>query len=106
MEFILNKEQFQEAQKHWKKFAQARKATSSDMLIYNLIRGKAADFGFTPISNKRKLDNNGNDPFQNFKLAKSNARYELKWNQTPLETIFGSIMKDEKILDRIKELVQ
>lgn len=58
MEYILTKEQFDQFQLNWKKLANKKEITSQDILIYNILRDKNADRGFTP----KKTNIQGNDP--------------------------------------------
>jgi len=53
----LTKEQFLEFRAKFKEQANAKSLSASDMILYNLIRGKDPKSGFTPITNPNKLSN-------------------------------------------------
>lgn len=55
--YFETKEQFIAFRTAWAKAAQAKKITASHMVMYNIIRGKEIDHGFTPITNHTKLLN-------------------------------------------------
>lgn len=73
MNTLLTKEQFIIFRDAFKARARAKSITAADLLIYNVIRGHAANRGFTPITNKIKLIN-GQAPNGGF----DNARYQAK----------------------------
>lgn len=50
MKYIISKEQYLEAKKHWKE-------NPSSIILYNILRGFPAKRGFSPIQAQRKLDN-------------------------------------------------
>jgi hypothetical protein len=52
-----SKEQYLKFKKQWAKLAKAKNLTSSMVIFYNVARGLAYFNGFTPITNKVKLDN-------------------------------------------------
>ena len=56
------------AHKQWRKFVATNNPTSTQMLARNIVLGKPAKNGFTPITNATKLAN-GMDPFLGFQQA-------------------------------------
>lgn len=54
--FIASKEEFLFIQKAFKEKAHAKQITAEDIILYNIIRGKTVDRGFTPITNAKKLE--------------------------------------------------
>jgi len=55
--YFETKEQFIAFRNAWAKAAQAGKITAAHMVMYNAIRGKDLDHGFTPVTNHNKLNN-------------------------------------------------
>jgi hypothetical protein len=53
--FILSKEEFLSFQTLFKARAQAKQTRSTDILLYNIIRGKDLHRGFTLVTNPKKL---------------------------------------------------
>lgn len=72
-DFILSKDQFLTFQTAFKRLAQAKEVTASDMMLYNIVRGKPINNGFTPITNTTKLFN-GMYP----NMGCSQAKHELR----------------------------
>lgn len=69
--FPISKTEFQVFSDAWK----AKDShTAPEHVIYNLIRGKALDRGFTPNLKHTQ----GNDPYYAFFVAKLRARYILR----------------------------
>lgn len=56
-QFIVSKEEFLFIQKAFKEKAHNKTLTAEDILLYNIIRGKDIDRGFTPVTNPTKLAN-------------------------------------------------
>lgn len=54
--FITSKEEFLFIQKAFKEKARSKQITADDIVLYNIIRGKNIDRGFTPITNTTKLE--------------------------------------------------
>jgi len=81
MTFIFEKPQFQTAQANYKSYARARSNSASDMILYNAIRGKALDHGFTPITNQNKLAN-GAQPMGSYHQALLSAKYAARNNRS------------------------
>lgn len=76
MNTLLTKEQFIIFRDAFKARARAKSITAADLLIYNVIRGHAANRGFTPITNKTKLLN-GQQPNYGFDCARYQAKTDL-----------------------------
>lgn len=55
--FFASKEAYLNFKKTWAEKAQKKEISSSDIILYNLLRGKPSTNGFTPITNKIKLAN-------------------------------------------------
>lgn len=58
--FIESKEQYLEAVKAWKKYINENRyiaPTSSQLLLYNIIKSQPWNKGFSPVTKKSKLDN-------------------------------------------------
>jgi hypothetical protein len=91
MTFIFDKSQFQALQTNFKDSAHNESNSSSDAILYNIIRGKDLKRGFTPITNQNKL-NNGADPWLGFKQALLTARWAAKRQ----DTLFGMKITDEQ----------
>lgn len=56
MNYILSKEQFQNLQQVIAAKTNDKTLTSADIVLYNIIRGKLAHHGFTPVTNTHKLE--------------------------------------------------
>jgi hypothetical protein len=82
-QFFLSKEAYLKFKAAWADLAQKKKVTSTDILFYNIIRGKKFRRGFTPITKATKLSN-GASPDQAFTGALSSLRYlartDTKWS--------------------------
>lgn len=60
------------------KFKSKKEHYASDHVIYNILRGYPANRGFTPITNKNKL-NNGQIADQGFKAAVSSIEFSIRY---------------------------
>lgn len=67
----LSKTEFLQFQTAFRARANARNISSSDLVLYNLVRGKSPKNGFTEITNKIKI-NNGAHRWTGFHQAKYN----------------------------------
>lgn len=76
-QFIASKEEFLFIQQAFKEKARSKKTTAVDILLYNIIRGKDIDRGFTPITNPRKLSG-GEDAYQG-KRKFIESKRSLRW---------------------------
>jgi hypothetical protein len=86
-------------------FKAQKSHSAADHMIYNILRSYPANRGFTPISNKNKLDN-GQQPNQAFEAAKLEVEWRFrKPNQEVLKSIFG-IEFSEDLINVIKEQVK
>jgi GTP-binding protein EngB required for normal cell division len=100
---VISKEQYLAVKAAFK----AQKSHSAaDHMIYNILRSYPADRGFTPISNKTKLDN-GQRPNQAFESAKLEIEYQLRSQKylASLKEKFG-IEFSEDLINKIKEQVK
>ena len=105
--FIFNKDEFQKLQAAFKNKAHEKAVSASDMILYNIIRGKDPICGFTPITHAGKLAG-GMSAWQAYHTAKT----DLKWSLTPSKyreergkSIWGVDITEEqrdKILDLLK----
>lgn len=55
--FFTDKEHYLSFKKAWAKASQAGKTTAAHHILYNLLRGYDISRGFTPITNRNKLEN-------------------------------------------------
>lgn len=78
-QFYISKEQFTELKASWKKLAETKTITASDILIYNILRSKKPSLGFTATTNNCHIQ--GNDPWFAFQSAKWDAtsKYTSSW---------------------------
>lgn len=74
---ILSKEQFLQFQTAFRARANAKNISASDIVLYNVVRGKDKKHGFSPITNATKLAN-GTYPW----LAYTSAEYFAKFRCT------------------------
>lgn len=76
--YFATREEYLKFRAAWKVLAQKKELTSTHMLLFNLLLGRDEKKGFTPITNSNKLNCNCNgDPWYNFNLIKSSARWKL-----------------------------
>lgn len=68
-QYYISNEQYQTLLAAWKKLSADKKITSTDILIYNILRSKSPSRGFS----KKNSNIQGNDPWFSFALAKWNA---------------------------------
>lgn len=54
-QFILSDEEFLSFKEVFKARAHAKQIAATDILLYNIVRGKKMDRGFTPVTNPNKL---------------------------------------------------
>jgi hypothetical protein len=91
MTFIFQKPEFQTFQAAFQQRIHNKTASASDMIMYNIIRGKSPSHGFTPITRPIKIQN-GQDPWYAFKEGKSRARSTIKH----YGTMFGQKLTSEQ----------
>jgi hypothetical protein len=72
MNYIINKEQYLAAKEAWKK---SHSKSSTDHIIYNIIRGLEPGRGFTPVTKPSKLANGAESGLDR---AKRNSEYLLR----------------------------
>lgn len=70
----ITKEQYITFRTAFKALARAKQITSSDIMLYNVIRGLPVSRGFTPITNQVKLANGAIAS-----EALYHAKYQVKW---------------------------
>lgn len=75
--FICSKEAFLFIQQAFKEKARNKQITAEDILLYNIVRGKDMDRGFTPVTNPNKLANGEGVYKGERRLYESRAH--LKW---------------------------
>ncbi len=78
--FISSKQEFEFFKQAFKEKARNKQITAEDILLYNIIRGKDIDRGFTPITNPIKLAN-GEDAYSGMRRlieSKRNLRWTLE----------------------------
>lgn len=74
--YTLSKQEFLQFQSAFKARAKTGSNSSADMVLYNIVRGKSAKHGFTPITNQIKI-NNGASEWSGFNQAKLYASFRL-----------------------------
>ena len=75
--FIGSKQEFQFFQQAFKEKARNKQTTADDILLYNIIRGKNMDRGFTPITNTKKLSG-GEDAYKGMRKLHE-SKHHLRW---------------------------
>lgn len=80
-QYYISKEQFAELITAWKKNEQH---SASQHIIYNILRSKPADLGFSP----RGKNIQGNNPWYSFNESVTNARWICR-DATYFKSIFG-----------------
>ena len=76
-QFIASKEEFTFILHAFKEKARIKNITALDILLYNIIRGKDPERGFTPITNQRKLSG-GEDAYKG-KRRFIESKRSLRW---------------------------
>lgn len=94
--YMLDREQFTKFRTAFRALAAKRKLTPADMMLHNLLRDLPKDRGFTPIANRRKLDN-GSDPWLGLKQAASHLKYMAKYRKADFSARFGFEFSDSLI---------
>ena len=92
------------------KFKSKKQHSAAEHVIYNILRGYPANRGFTPITNKNKL-NNGQLADQGFDAAKQDIEFGIKYSKDGsylkrLEVTFGEGIVTDDILKQIQEMVK
>lgn len=75
--FIGSKQEFQFFQQAFKEKARNKQTTADDILLYNIVRGKNVDRGFTPVTNTKKLAG-GEDAYKGMRRLTESKRH-LRW---------------------------
>lgn len=70
--YFINRENYLKLKTAWKNLANNKSITSADIIIYNMLRGKAPANGFTATAPGSKHER-GNDPWFAFEQAKKTA---------------------------------
>lgn len=99
--FICSKEQFQIFSEHFTAAANAKRLTSSDILLNNIIRGKDVRRGFTPITNPTKL-NSGTKAWQGFDAARGQLIANLRYSCADIARQYGIDIPPEMSADIIR----
>lgn len=99
--FFSTPEQFHSFRTSFRRLANERALKSTDILIYNIIRGLPLTRGFSEVTNETKLAH-GAQPMQAFKHAKQS----LAWQASPrllryLDTRYGSGIFTEREADQL-----
>lgn len=92
----LSREQFASIRAAFRKLANTKQLTPTDIVFHNLIRGLPSNRGFTTITNKTKIEN-GAEPDAAFAEARINLHNILKHNKQSLNTRFGGTIPDAVI---------
>lgn len=96
-ERAIEKEDFLKIVNAFKSKANAKSITAEDVIFYNAARGLDLRRGFTPITNKRKLENGQlpNSGFDNAAAALkriSDSKYHILENQFGAPASFQSVL--------------
>lgn len=83
MNFIITKEQYLAVKAAW---AKLQSHSSTDLIIYNLLRGFPADRGFSPLVKQTKIISNSGDKWHGFNMALRSAKILLAEKDTSLES--------------------
>lgn len=94
MEYLITKEQFQIAQQSWK---QNKSHSAGDHIIYNLLRSKPIDKGFS----ERKSNIQAYDPWRGFNNGLIEARWMTQRYPDKFKEKFGIDIPDN-FLERMK----
>lgn len=78
------KEAYLAFRQQWSKLAAEKKLTAAMMVFYNAVRGKDLKRGFTPITNKNKLENGARADWGHH-MAWFNLKYTLLPNNKVAE---------------------
>jgi hypothetical protein len=93
--FIENKEDYLKIIESWKNYLKnGGKPTSSHMMLYNILRSKPFDRGFSPVTKQIKIDNGAN-PWQCLKDASWKIGY--KSYECELLEPFGELVASKEI---------
>ena len=76
-QFVASKEEFLFIQQAFKEKARIKNITAVDILLYNVIRGKDLERGFTPITNPTKLS--GGEDAYGGKRKFIESKRSLRW---------------------------
>lgn len=96
---VLTKDQYESFITAWKRAATRRNLRAADFVIFNWVKGRALDTGFTPITNQIKLDN-GMYLYDGFDLAKIRAnQIKRYWSD---DKCFARLQLPEDLQDTLK----
>jgi hypothetical protein len=96
---LLDRELFSHFRTAFKALAHKRALLPSDMLLYNFLRQLPKERGFSPITNRRKLEN-GSDPLLSLKQAIGHLKYLSKYRKDEIRARFGGAISDD-LLDAL-----
>ena len=74
--FVTTKNVYDGFIANWKDRAAKRNFSAADMIVYNFIKGRPLDKGFSPIIKPQKIDSNNCDPMNGFTQAKRAIRMD------------------------------
>lgn len=92
--YLLDREQFSQFRTAFKALAHKRALLPSDLLLYNFLRDLPKERGFSPITNRRKLEN-GSEPLISLKQALSHLKHMSKYRKEEVRARFGGVISDE-----------
>lgn len=90
--YFLSREQFLSFHDQFKARAHARQLTSTDILLYNLIRDLPLTRGFSSITNATKLANGATPTFA-LDSARSHLQYLLR-RPDKIKALYSSLSDD------------
>jgi len=102
--FIDDKEVFLKMVESWKKFKEPK---ACHMMLYNIIRSKPFDRGFSPVTKKSKLEN-GHYAWYSLKEAARQIMFAKSFSGSYLKNLiepFGETINKE-VIDQAWELIK
>ena len=97
MTHALSLSQFTQFKSYIAARTEAGTLTSTDILLYNIVRSKDLKRGFTPLTNPGRLGGVGRGEWSKFKDAKDHLKYQLSYNKLPTTEMFGEPLSAEVI---------
>ena len=89
MNYILSKTQYETLALTIKDKTASKTLTSADIILYNAVRGKPLDNGFSPLTNPGRLNAVAGGEFDAFKQAKSALQSKLKYKPSDVIEMFA-----------------
>lgn len=111
MNYLLSKAQYQSLVLTIKDKTAFKTLTSSDIILYNIVRGKPLTNGFSPLTNLGRLNavpgvDYGGGEYYAFNQAKATLKSLLTYKPTDIITMFNNELSVDDVKSILNELIK